>query len=107
MDRVELERLERSGDRLDRGRRPRYQVRIRVHEADVAAIRDHLDDVARQQRSPVGPMEHLSSFVVATAADESQTGSELVGLAVPETNRRIWAQHPLPLRLVQVDRARE
>ena len=60
--RVELVRLQ-LGDRAHRRLGERDQVRVAVHEADPAAVRDHLDDVAREQRA--AGMQHGPAGEVA------------------------------------------
>ena len=62
--------------RADLGLGQRDQVRVAVHEADVAAVRDDLHDVAGQQRAaPVGaagPVQDGAAGEVPAAADQRQ-----------------------------------
>ena len=75
---------------------------------DVAPVGDHLDDVAGQQRAALGPVQHLPALVVAAAADQRQAAAERrASRRSQKRTARIGPHHPLPLGLVQIDRAAE
>ena len=97
--------------RRDLARGQRDEVRVAVHEAHVPAIRDHLDDVAAQQRpsalGPRRPVQHGAAGEVPAAADELQPLAERLALAAPQLDRRVGAHDPLRVVGVQVDRAVE
>ena len=48
----------------------------------------------REQRAPLGPVQHLAALEVAAAADERQPAAEVVRLAVPELDRTGRAAAP-------------
>ena len=91
------------GDRQHGLRRQRDQVRVAVHEADPAAVRDHLHDVAGQQR--VADVQHGAAGEVAAAADQRQPVAEIERLALPQLDVRVAARDPLAVVGVQVHRA--
>ena len=99
--------LEGVDDRPDRVLRERDQVRVAVHEADEAAVRDDLDDVAREQGAALGDVEDGAARVVAAAADQRQPAAERERLARPQRHRGGGAHDPVGVVGVQVHRAAE
>ena len=65
-------------------------------------VRDHLDDVAGEQRLAV--MEHGAALEVAAEPEQRGAAPELLRLARPELDRRIRTHDPLAIGLVEQDR---
>src|SRR5256885_417801 len=74
------------------GRGERDEIRVAVHEADVAAIHDHRHRVAaEEQPAPVraaGPVEHLRPVEMTAGVHERDPRKDLPLDALPEHERR-------------------
>ena len=83
-------------------------VRITVHEADVLPIRNNLNNIAGQKRSPPSasatPVQDGSTLEMATAADQSQPVAQGVRLAIPVDDGWIGTHDPLPVGGMEVNR---
>jgi hypothetical protein len=73
----------------------------------VAPVRDHLDDVAREQHPPLGPEEHLRAGKVTAQPEQADARCDLEPLACPWLDGIIGPHHPLAVVLVDQDRAVE
>src|SRR6266850_3193060 len=108
VDAIERQRLERTGDALNRYRIQRNVVRKTKHEAQRTAIHRHHGDISGQQRAspfrPDAPMHDCGPGKMPAGADETNVIGELMAITRPWHDRRMRPRHPLPIVAMQIDR---
>src|SRR3954453_10650193 len=106
-DLLEVIRLERGDDLPYRRWTDRDVIGIAPHEAHRFSILSYLQDVSAQERAfptgPTLPMQYGAAGVVPAEAEQSETGSELVGVAVPEHDGGVRPHDPIAVGSVEVD----
>src|SRR5260370_30368811 len=104
---LELVRCNRFLDTQYLGSRKRNQVGIAVHKADPPAVRDDLNNIAREQHAfPAGslfPMQDRAAGKMAAPPDQGDSIRERIGFPRPEPDTPPWPPHPFSLWLVSVD----
>ena len=107
IDPVELKRHDLFHNAVNFRSRERDEIRVAVHEGNVAAIRSYVQGISAQQHSAarrsIRPQQDGRAFEMPAAAVERDSFVQLKGFPLPEIDDGVWPLDPLPELAVQMD----